>query len=129
MPGETPDYGRLSSQATIFPTTDLGELAARLGSPITHDRAGDASNAARHEAVGDGVDPGPQRVAGAQGEGVQPVAAPGGRGVPAAVDHEIAAEHSLFQRARAVHAGARHVACREEHSQRRSRPAWCSTPA
>jgi hypothetical protein len=41
MPGETPDYGRLSSQATVFPTTDLGELAARLGSPITHDRAGD----------------------------------------------------------------------------------------
>jgi hypothetical protein len=41
MAGETPDYGALSSQATVFPVTDLGELAARLGSPITHDRRGD----------------------------------------------------------------------------------------
>lgn len=41
MPGETPDYGRLSAQATVYPVTDLGELAGRLGSPITHDRRGD----------------------------------------------------------------------------------------
>jgi len=41
MPGETPDYGRLSAQATVFPVTDLGELGARLGSIVTHDRRGD----------------------------------------------------------------------------------------
>lgn len=41
MAGETPDYGRLSAQATVFPVTDLGELAARLGSIVTHDRRGD----------------------------------------------------------------------------------------
>ena len=41
MAGETPDYGRLSAQATVFPVTDLGELAARLGSIVSHDRRGD----------------------------------------------------------------------------------------
>ncbi len=39
--GETPDYARFNAQATVFPVTDLGELAARLGSPITFDRRGD----------------------------------------------------------------------------------------
>ena len=41
MPGETPDYGRLNAQQTVYPVLDLGELAVRLGSPITHDRRGD----------------------------------------------------------------------------------------
>lgn len=37
----TPDYGVTAGQATVYQLTDLGELAARLGSPITHDRRGD----------------------------------------------------------------------------------------
>ncbi len=41
MPGETPDWGALSGQATVFPVTDLGELAARLGSIDRFDRRGD----------------------------------------------------------------------------------------
>ena len=41
MAGETPDWGALSAQATVFPVTDLGELAARLGSIVTFDRRGD----------------------------------------------------------------------------------------
>jgi len=41
MPGETPDWGALSAQDTVFPVTDLGELAARLGAITTHDRRGD----------------------------------------------------------------------------------------
>lgn len=41
MPGETPDWGALSAQATAFPVTDLGELAVRLGSIDSFDRRGD----------------------------------------------------------------------------------------
>jgi hypothetical protein len=41
VPGETPDYGRLSAQTTVYPVTDLGELAARLGSPVIFNRSGD----------------------------------------------------------------------------------------
>ena len=41
MPGETPDWGVLSSQVTVFPMNDLGELAVRLGSIVTFDRRGD----------------------------------------------------------------------------------------
>lgn len=37
----TPDWGVTAGAQTIFQLTDLGELAARLGSPITHDRRGD----------------------------------------------------------------------------------------
>jgi len=37
----TPDWGRTSGLKTTYPMTDLGELAARLGSPITFDRRGD----------------------------------------------------------------------------------------
>lgn len=41
MAGETPDWGVLSAQQTVFPVTDLGELAGRLGSIVTYDRRGD----------------------------------------------------------------------------------------
>ena len=41
MAGETPDWRRLNAQAVAFPVTDLGELAARLGSIDTYDRRGD----------------------------------------------------------------------------------------
>jgi len=37
----TPDYGVTSGGSTVYQLTDVGELAARLGSPITHDRRGD----------------------------------------------------------------------------------------
>jgi len=30
MPGETPDYGRLNAQSTVYPVLDLGERAARV---------------------------------------------------------------------------------------------------
>jgi len=43
MSGETPDWGRANAQAAVFPVTDLGELAARLGSPATFDRRGDVA--------------------------------------------------------------------------------------
>lgn len=35
-----PDYSVYPDATTLFPVTDLGELAARLGSPIVHDRGG-----------------------------------------------------------------------------------------
>ena len=41
MPRDLPDWNALSSQATVFEVTDVGELAARLGSPVTFDRRGD----------------------------------------------------------------------------------------
>jgi len=41
MPRDLPDYGALSAQATVYEITDLGELAARLGSIVTFDRRGD----------------------------------------------------------------------------------------
>lgn len=37
----TPDWGITAGRQTIHQLTDLGELAARLGSPITFDRRGD----------------------------------------------------------------------------------------
>lgn len=37
----TPDYGVTQGAATVYQVRDLGELAARLGSPITFDRRGD----------------------------------------------------------------------------------------
>lgn len=37
----TPDYGRTNAVRTTFQMMDLGELAVRLGSPISHDRRGD----------------------------------------------------------------------------------------
>jgi len=37
----TPDYGVTAGQRTTYQLTDLGELAARLGSIDTHDRRGD----------------------------------------------------------------------------------------
>ena len=37
----TPDYGVTGGAVTVFQVNDLGELAARLGSPITYDRSGD----------------------------------------------------------------------------------------
>jgi hypothetical protein len=37
----TPDYGVTSGAFTVYQVKDLGELAARLGSPITFDRRGD----------------------------------------------------------------------------------------
>lgn len=37
----TPDWGRTNAPATIFQMNDLGELAVRLGSIVTHDRRGD----------------------------------------------------------------------------------------
>ena len=43
MPGETPDYHRLSASAIRYPVTDLGELAARLGALPSSDRRGDVS--------------------------------------------------------------------------------------
>ena len=41
MPRDLPDWGALSSQATVHEVTDLGELAARMGSIVTFDRRGD----------------------------------------------------------------------------------------
>ena len=41
MPGETPDYARLNAETITFPVTDLGELAARIGSIDRYDRRGD----------------------------------------------------------------------------------------
>ena len=41
MAGETPDYARWNAQSTVYPVTDLGEMAARLGSIVTYDRRGD----------------------------------------------------------------------------------------
>jgi len=40
MPHGHPDYGIGAPAATIYPVLDIGELAARLGSPATADRAG-----------------------------------------------------------------------------------------
>lgn len=37
----TPDYGITAGRVTTYQLTDLGELAARLGSPVTFDRRGD----------------------------------------------------------------------------------------
>ena len=37
----TPDYGVTAGRATVYQLTDLGELAVRLGSPVSHDRRGD----------------------------------------------------------------------------------------
>ena len=37
----TPDYGRTNGTRTTYQITDVGELAVRLGSPISHDRRGD----------------------------------------------------------------------------------------
>jgi hypothetical protein len=37
----TPDYGVTAGRVTTHRLTDLGELAARLGSPVTFDRRGD----------------------------------------------------------------------------------------
>jgi hypothetical protein len=37
----TPDYGVTAGAVTTYQLKDLGELAVRLGSPITHDRRGD----------------------------------------------------------------------------------------
>lgn len=37
----TPDWGVTAGQVTTYQMTDLGELAARLGSIVTHDRRGD----------------------------------------------------------------------------------------
>lgn len=36
-----PDYGMYSIASTIYKLADMGELAARLGSIVTHDRRGD----------------------------------------------------------------------------------------
>ena len=41
MPRDLPDWGALSAQQTIHEISDLGELAARLGSVVTFDRRGD----------------------------------------------------------------------------------------
>jgi hypothetical protein len=41
VPHGTPDYGVTGSGVTVYQVADMGELAARLGSPITHDRRGD----------------------------------------------------------------------------------------
>ena len=41
MPHGTPDYGVTAGIRTTHQMLDLGELAGRLGSPITHDRRGD----------------------------------------------------------------------------------------
>lgn len=41
MPRDLPDWGAQSAQKTVYEVTDLGELAARLGSIVTHDRRGD----------------------------------------------------------------------------------------
>ena len=41
MPRDLPDWGALSAQATVHEVTDMGELAVRLGSIVTHDRRGD----------------------------------------------------------------------------------------
>jgi len=41
MPGETPDYGVLSANQTVYPVTDLSELAVRLGAIPSIDRTGD----------------------------------------------------------------------------------------
>lgn len=40
MPHGYPDYGVGAPSSTIYPVLDIGELAARLGSPATADRAG-----------------------------------------------------------------------------------------
>lgn len=37
----TPDWGVTSGAVTVYQLTDLAELAARLGSPVTFDRRGD----------------------------------------------------------------------------------------
>ena len=37
----TPDWGVTAGAVTTYQVTDLGELAVRLGSPISHDRRGD----------------------------------------------------------------------------------------
>ncbi len=37
----TPDFGLTAGQKTVYQLTDLGELAARLGSLVTFDRRGD----------------------------------------------------------------------------------------
>lgn len=41
MAGETPDYGVLSAQKTVYPVNDQGEAAVRLGSIVSYDRRGD----------------------------------------------------------------------------------------
>ena len=41
MPRDLPDWGALNAQETVYEVTDLGELAVRLGSIVTHDRRGD----------------------------------------------------------------------------------------
>lgn len=41
MPRDLPDWGALSAQQVVYEITDLGELAARLGSIDTFDRRGD----------------------------------------------------------------------------------------
>lgn len=37
----TPDWGQTAGAVTVYQLSDMAELAARLGSPITHDRRGD----------------------------------------------------------------------------------------
>lgn len=41
MPHGTPDYHITAGAQTTHQLTDLGELAVRLGSPVSHDRRGD----------------------------------------------------------------------------------------
>ena len=62
MSHDLPDWGALSAVTTIAEITDLGELAARLGSIDTHDRRGDvifledfSSGLRRHETFGSGT--------------------------------------------------------------------------
>jgi len=41
MPRDLPDWDALTAQSTVHEVTDIGELAVRLGSIVSHDRRGD----------------------------------------------------------------------------------------
>lgn len=41
MPHGTPDWGHVGPKSTTYGLDDMGELAVRLGSPVTYDRRGD----------------------------------------------------------------------------------------
>jgi hypothetical protein len=86
---------------------------------VPHDGSCHVPHAGRHDAVGEQVHAGPERVARAHGQGVGSVATVRERGVAAPVDHEVAVQQAVGERARAINAGYGAVVGRQQNAGRR----------